>query len=216
MDLQSVQFMVICLSLVSSVYYLFVQFVPPPRWDISVSKGCATGMLAVFALVSSAPFTLVLAFVLSTTSDVILSRSLSRENLVRVMMVQSSAFSVMSITLFGYWGGLASPVMAFLSLGLFIGAFTTMMWQTLSWMRYPVVAYGMLVVLLAIAGFGIDDTHRSVAIGVFLLLISTAVHGYEQFFMSQDHPMIRLVAIFIWSTYNLGLMFIALAFAGGA
>lgn len=179
-----------------------------------VLKTAATALLTLWAYTAGAPLPIVIALAFSTVGDALLGAS--EEKFLLPGMAAFFVAHAAYVPLF--WDPVAETrpaliliVQILITVGgaLFIRSLLPWMEKA---MRIPVMAYAVIILLMANAALRLDHSLWLATAGAIAFVASDTILSIELFRLKSDAPVKRLIARAIWFLYYGGQATIAWAF----
>ena len=178
----------------------------------TLAKGLSLSTLALMMWLAGGPLLIVFTLLLSSITDILLSRDTSKSMLVVTMGLGVLALGAMSLVYLDLWSGLASVAAAILGVvGFGLGVFA-MIWPRMEGFRVPSTIFLSAVLVTVLLSLGLPEAHRLAIFGTLFLALSTAFYGYEEFHLGPSDPLLAISNPSIWCVYYIGYLLVALAF----
>lgn len=205
---------ILVVSVLSALLYGVVFSNSSPSIARIILKTAATALLTLWAYTAGAPVPIVIALAFSTVGDALLGAS--EEKFLLPGMAAFFVAHAAYVPLF--WDQVAEtrPALTLIVQILITVGGAFFIRSLLPWMekamRIPVVAYAVIILLMANAALRLDPSLWLATAGAIAFVASDTILSIELFRLKSDAPVKRLTARAIWFLYYGGQATIAWAF----
>lgn len=190
----------LAIGAVCALWYLLRFAGAPASWLKTVIKTLSVGVLALGVALAGGPPLLVAALALGALGDLLLSRPGQSAFLGGLISFALSHLAYIGL-LSGSAGWLVPPLAVFVALGLFAAVMAWFLWWATGPMRWPVMAYIVIISAMGASAFGLGDWRGPWLWAALLFMTSDSILSAEMFLLRADHPARRLTPLAVWASY---------------